>query len=214
MKKIENKKALIFDVDGTLWDSVHVITIAWGDAIKDHTDLPVNFDDEVLTRLFGNTMKDIFDTLYPEVPAEEFAKVEPYLYEYQYRYLIDYKNPLYEGMKETLKTLGEKYDLYVVTNANVGYVESVIKANGLQGYFKDWMCYGDTKQVKSFTIRALMDRCGIDPERAVYIGDTHMDEEASSAAGIDFIYCNYGMGKAKSPMAEISKPTELLELFF
>ena len=50
---------IIFDVDGTLWDSVEVVAESWNLAIKENSDLEPNLNREILQRLFGKTMDEI-----------------------------------------------------------------------------------------------------------------------------------------------------------
>ena len=46
---------IIFDVDGTLWDSVEVVAESWNLAIKENSDLEPNLNREILQGLFGKT---------------------------------------------------------------------------------------------------------------------------------------------------------------
>ena len=50
---------IIFDVDGTLWDSVEVVAESWNLAIKENSDLEPNLNREILQGLFGKTMDEI-----------------------------------------------------------------------------------------------------------------------------------------------------------
>ena len=52
-------KPIIFDVDGTLWDSTDVVAKSWNMAILDHTGTDPNYTGEQLSYLFGKTMKDV-----------------------------------------------------------------------------------------------------------------------------------------------------------
>ena len=49
---------IIFDVDGTLWDSVEVVAESWNLAIKENSDLEPNLNREILQELFGKTMDE------------------------------------------------------------------------------------------------------------------------------------------------------------
>lgn len=193
--------AIIFDIDGTLWDSREVVAIAWQAAVHDHTNLPADFDGESIGKHFGKPMKDIFRAIYPDLSDEELDNLTPYLYEYEHRYLRQMKPQPYEGVQKTLEVLAKKYDLYIVTNGQKGYTEAMLDATGLHAYFKGWLSYGDTFSSKDVTILKLMDKYDI--RHTCYVGDTMGDLEASAKAGIPFIYCAYGLGEVDEAECEI-----------
>ena len=56
---------IIFDVDGTLWDSVEVVAESWNLAIKENSDLEPNLNREILQRLFGKTMDEMLPEFFP-----------------------------------------------------------------------------------------------------------------------------------------------------
>lgn len=208
---LDNKfDAVIFDVDGTLWDARKVICMSWQAAIKENTKLPVDFDFISLGKLFGKTMDDIFYTLYPEITREELEKIVPLLYKYEHSYLRKYKPAPYEGTKETLEYLRSKYPLFVVTNAQKGYVEVLYEATGIGEYFTDHLCYGDTLQPKDFTMREIVRRHNL--SAPVYIGDTQGDAEACKKAGVPMIFAAYGLGSVENPWLRIESIGELKKI--
>ena len=56
--------SIIFDVDGTLWDSADSVAAAWNLAIKKFSSLDITLDREILGSVFGKTMTDIGDILH------------------------------------------------------------------------------------------------------------------------------------------------------
>ena len=56
---------IIFDVDGTLWDSVEVVAESWNLAIKENSDLEPNLNREILQGLFGKTMEKLLPEFFP-----------------------------------------------------------------------------------------------------------------------------------------------------
>ena len=62
---------IIFDVDGTLWDSTPVVEKAWNDALKDNGYGDISVTADQLKGLFGLPMPDIINAIMPGVPQEE-----------------------------------------------------------------------------------------------------------------------------------------------
>ena len=118
----------------------------------------------------------------------------------------------YPGVKETIAKLAEKHKLYIVSNSQCGYPELCMNKLGLQAYFQDHLCHGDTGLSKGKTIRVLMERNGIADDDVIYIGDTQGDYAATVEAGIPFIWCTFGFGTPDGYEAKIDSFEELLNL--
>ena len=106
-----------------------------------------------------------------------------------------------------LEILSKKYYLYIVSNCQKGYIEAFLHAHHLEKYFKDIEMSGRTGKDKGHNILLLMERNHI--QEAVYIGDTHGDQEASRFAGIPFIFASYGFGNVTHPDKVIKSFKEL-----
>lgn len=202
---------IIFDVDGTLWDVRKVVEKSWSDTITQETDWPIRFDDKSLGEMFGKTMDTIFFHFYPESTREEYERLTSIIYNVQSKNLVECAPPLYEGVEDMLKKLSEHYKLFIVTNAQRGYIDTIFKVHNIRKYFTDWMCFGDTGKPKDVTITKLMERNHL--ERAVYVGDTQGDADACAKAGIPIVYAQYGLGKVDKPWKSIERFTELGDIF-
>lgn len=82
---------------------------------------------------------------------------------------------------------------------------------GIRNLIRGTLCYGDTRVCKGETLKLLMARHEI--KSAVYIGDTQGDLEACETAGLPFVFCTYGLGKAERYDAAINSFPELLNIF-
>ena len=60
-------EGIIFDVDGTLWDSTEEVAYSWNQAIKEQTDMDRTLTAEQLKREFGKPLEEIMDDLFPEL---------------------------------------------------------------------------------------------------------------------------------------------------
>ena len=186
-------KSLIFDIDGTLWDSRAIVAKGYNDYLTEVGRPDLQVDAEYLKTLFGKTMTEIADIMLDSIPAPERYDVMQGCMDREDEFL--HEDPCdiaFPGVRETLEQLKGEYRLFIVSNAQCGYPELMMDKLGIRQHFEGWMCFGDTGLPKGDTIRILMERHGIGD--AVYIGDTQGDLEASRKAGIPFIFCTYGFG--------------------
>lgn len=201
---------IIFDVDGTLWDSTPVVEEAWNQAFDDYGIAHEKITADRLKGLFGLPMDDIIADLLPEATAEERAAIAPFCFKYEHEYLEKKAGVLYPELEETLCALSKKYKLFIVSNCQAGYIELFLKKTGFGPYITDHLCPGDTDLLKADNIKLIAERNGL--KNPVYVGDTGMDEKACEDAGVPFIFATYGFGKAKNPINTIDKPLDLVDI--
>lgn len=202
---------LIFDVDGTLWDSTPIVEKAWNQALLDAGIQGVKVSADQLKGLFGLPMKDIIDRVLPEESEEVKEKFMPLCFSYEHAYLEKEAGILYPKLKETLEVLSQTYPLFIVSNCQAGYIELFLRKTGFQNYFKDFTCPGDTGKLKAENIGIIAERNSL--SHPVYIGDTQMDADACKMAGVEMVYAAYGFGKAEKPDYTIHTLKDLLTLF-
>ena len=201
---------IIFDIDGTLWDSRKGVAESWNMALRDHTDYDITLDYEKLGKLFGKPMNEIFAAVFPDMSEERMNELIPVFYTYEHRYLAAHPPALYDGTEETLRRLAERYPLFIVTNAQKGYIECLFEATGIEKYFTDWLCYGDTGAQKDVTMRMLIEKNKL--KNPVYVGDTQGDLDACKMADVPMIYAAYGLGEVENPDVTINAVSELLRI--
>ena len=199
---------IIFDVDGTLWDSTDVVAIAYNLILEKYTDTRV--DGARLKQLFGKPMDVIFQSLIPDATEEERKDiVEQCLIAEEEQ--IEEKHPVpYDGVKEMLQILSEKYPLFIVSNCQCGYIEQFLRLTRNEKYITDTLCFGQTGTSKGQTILKLMEKNNL--KHPVYVGDTQGDADACKEAGIPFIFAEYGFGNVKEADGRIAMPMELIKL--
>ena len=204
-------ESLIFDIDGTLWDSRALVAEGYNIQLRREGLQHLCVDAETLRPLFGKVMTEIADVLFPDFPLPERYELMDRCMKTENDYLFANECRIgYPGVKETLAELAKRHRIFIVSNSQRGYPELCIEKLGLGDYVLGHMCFGDTGTSKGKTIRTLMARYGI--ENAVYIGDTQGDLEACREAGIPFIFCAYGLGQADSWDARIEKISDLLDM--
>ena len=206
-----NYESLIFDIDGTLWDSRALVAEGYNIQLKEEGLAHLCVTAEDLKPLFGKVMTAIADVVLATIPEDKRYDLMERCMETENQYLFD--NPCdigYPGVKETIAKLSEKHRLFIVSNSQCGYPELCISKLGLTPYITGHMCFGDTGTSKGKTIRTLMAKHGI--ESAVYIGDTQGDYEATVEADIPFIWCTFGFGEPDNYVAKVDAFEDLLNL--
>ena len=206
-----NYESLIFDIDGTLWDSRTLVAEGYNIQLKKEGLDHLCVDAETLRPLFGKVMTEIADVILASIdPSERYDLMERCM-DTENRYLFENECRIgYPKVRETLTELAKKHRLFIVSNSQCGYPELCIEKLGLTDCIEGHMCFGDTGTSKGKTIRTLIERHNIGS--CIYIGDTQGDLEACQEAGIPFIFCGYGLGQADSWDARIESIEELLEM--
>ncbi len=204
-------ESLIFDIDGTLWDSRALVAEGYNIQLKAEGLDHLCTDAETLRPLFGKVMTEIGDALFASVPQPERYALMERCMATENKYLEE--NPCHIGfpkVKETLETLVKKHRLFIVSNSQCGYPELCIEKLGLSHLFEGHLCFGDTGTCKGETIRRLMEKYGI--TSACYIGDTQGDLDATDMAGLPFVFCKFGFGQVTHYWKAIDAFEDLLKL--
>lgn len=203
--------SIIFDVDGTLWDSTDVVAKAWTDYLRQKEQIDLTITAGQLKTLFGKPLAEIATLVFPEYPENEQLRLIDGCCEAEHALLHITGAPLYEDLEKALQILSAQYPLYIVSNSQCGYIELFLEKTGFAKYFQGHLCNGDTGLDKGSNIRQIADQNGLkDP---VYVGDTIGDFEACRKAGVPFVLAEYGFGEVSEPDMRISKPMDLITLF-
>lgn len=206
-------EAILFDLDGTMWDSTQGVLKTWNEVVTKHPGCRSNLiTSKELGGCFGLPMTEIAKKLFPAMTADMQQQLITECCELENAYLSEHGGILYPQLERILKELKSSYKLFVVSNCQQGYIESFIKAHGLENYFDDIECWGNNFLPKGENNKLIMKRNNV--TRAVYVGDTSGDEESARVAGIPFIWAAYGFGRAVSPdyvLTEFSQLPKLME---
>ena len=211
---LKNKyDSIIFDLDGTLWNSSKPICEAWNIILDRHKEIvrePITIEE--LGQCMGLPMYDIAAKLFPDEKEEVRNALMDELCEFENGYLEKMGGVLFPGLEATLKELKTKYPLYIVSNCQDGYIEAFLQYSKLGEYFKDFTCPAYTGRLKGENIRIIMERNGL--SEAVYVGDTQGDANSCKEAEIPMIYAAYGFGEVEKADASIQSFDELLDMDF
>lgn len=203
--------SIIFDLDGTLWDSRKTVAAAWNAAIEQNSLLVEPLTLEDLKAMMGLQMQDIMKNLFPQYSESVRDELIKTCGDMECVYLNKSGGELYPQVEAVLGRLAERFPLYIVSNCQEGYIEAFLKFHQLEAYFLDFENPGRTGLSKGENIRLLMERNHL--KNPVYIGDTKGDKQAAEFAGIPFVFAAYGFGEVEAADFEIGSFEELLGLF-
>ena len=204
------KQGIIFDMDGTLWDSADGVAKSWTQVIQNEYKKDMAVTEQDIKRVMGKTMDVIGDIFFPELTSAEQKSLVGKCGDWENEYLRRNGGKLYPELENTLKKLKEQYHLYIVSNCQSGYIEAFLDYYNFGQYFEDIECYGNTGLSKADNISMVIQRNHLD--QSFYVGDTAMDAEAAADAGIPFVHAAYGFGQVNGAEAVIREFGELLQL--
>jgi len=200
------KTGILFDLDGTLWDSVPQVCAAFNRVFDRHPELHKHLTEEELRGYMGKQRMEVAAVMMPMAPPERWYDLMEELFAEQLPYLREHHAAPYPHLVQTLEALSRDYPLAIVSNCQTGYIETFLDTMGVGAYFADHEC-SDTGLTKGENIRLVMERNGID--RAFYLGDTQGDLNAADQAGIPFVHAAYGFGRVDRAVPAIQELSQL-----
>ena len=201
-----NIDGIIFDLDGTLWDSCRVVSESWGETLRQKYGIQDGPTPAQVKGIMGMTADEIADTLFSGY-GPRYREICLACIHGENDYIADHGGDVYPGVPAMLAALSGRFPLFIVSNCLDGYIECFLKSSGLSASFRDWACEGSTGLKKAGNIALIAARHGL--KAPVYIGDTVMDERSAREAGCTFLHAAYGFGSAESPDAAAASPSEL-----
>ncbi|MEL6682234.1 MAG: HAD-IA family hydrolase [Pseudomonadota bacterium] len=201
-------RLVIFDVDGTLVDSQVMIYDAFCFAYE-QAGLPVPDRAEALSYV-GMSLETIFPAMSPEQNAATHATLiqgyrDAYFHIRQTRG-SNATSPFFPGARQALDELhAQDWTLLgVATGKSTRGLDKLIEGHGLEGYFISRQTADDHPSKPSPSmINAILSDTGVDPNKAVMVGDTTFDMDMGRAAGVGTIGVSWGYHDAQTLQADI-----------
>lgn len=175
-------KAVIFDVDGVIIDSKRANGEFYARLL--HQAGYMDVSPEAIDACFHLPLIQSLERLTGRKDPEEIKRIwqlerDRGLYPKE---LLDYP----KSLMPTLTELRKKYKLAIVTSRIKEGVQIMYEATGTDGLFDVVISFDDYTHPKPSpeSLLIALQRLGIEPREAVYVGDSHVDVEAAQAAGI------------------------------
>ncbi len=189
------KQAIFFDLDGTLWDAIEQIATSWNQTME-RLNLKYRFTKEIILTHMGLTPEETGPIAFYNETFEESMKLFYECVHDEIVFLRKHPGKIYEFEKKVLSNLCKKYDLFIVSNADKGYIQNYLYGLKMDKYFIDFIQYGDTNLPKWQNILYMKEKHHID--EIIYVGDTIKDKIECEKANVKFIHARYGFGKIEN----------------
>ncbi len=202
--------SIIFDLDGTLWDSTSSVIDSWNQTISNYSEVKNKLTVDDMKSVMGLVIQDVALKFFPYLEEENRLTIVNHCCINECKHLEKNGAILYDKLEEILKNLTQKYKLFIVSNCQCGYIESFFESHKLNEYFIDYESSGRTGLNKGENIKLIIKRNNL--TNPIYVGDTDGDLKASRFAGIPFIYARYGFGEVKEYEYVIDSFEEIIKL--
>ena len=193
------KKLVVFDLDGTLADTIDDLGYAVNFALKENNlpELPL----EIYHTLVGNGMEDLVRRSMGERGSDDelYLRVRKNFDEYYDAHSGDNTVP-YEGIAELLSKLSQRGVLTaVLTNKAHRYVGEILEK--CFPHHKFALFYGQREGTKRKphpeALELMLSELGYEKEESLYIGDSEVDVKTALNAGVDLVAVTWGYRTAE-----------------
>lgn len=212
-----NARLIVFDVDGTLADSIgRIIEVMQVASVNCKVRRPSTSD---VRNVIGMTLRKAIAALMPEYSDE---KVDEVTEEYRRLYKeMEDRDPvrLYPSVISTLQTLKQQgFELAIATGKSRAGLERIYVNSGLRELIT---CAVSGDMVKSkpdpMMLQTILEHYGLKPEQALMVGDSNLDLRMATNAGVPSIGITWGVHprevlEKESPVAIIGDVCELPDL--
>jgi len=202
--------ALIFDMDGTLWDGVETYAQGFNDFFNSKKiNRKLTKDD--IKGYMGLEEEKFLEATIPEFSYGERKNAYKQIIEFQYKRIELDGGILYDGVKQGLSLLSKKYKLFIVSNCPEFTIDYFIKWAKIENMITDSLAHGKNYKPKHQNIQFLIEKYRL--KNSYYIGDTDSDSKQSSMVPLPFVFVDYGFGTTENYKLKFCSFTKLTDYF-
>ncbi len=186
-------KALIFDLDGTVADTIHAIREALNMMLRELDCPPISH--EHLLVYFNNSAKEYARNSLPEDRRDEkTVAIADRLFDEKYALTYTHTDKCYDGIPEALEELKNHYRLGMLSNKQDAFVEVMVKNLFRDGLFET--AHGvrpiyPAKPAPDAAIAMARD-LGAEPHECIFVGDSDVDVKTAKNAGMIALDVTWG----------------------
>lgn len=187
-------RTILFDLDGTLVDSLDDLTDAVNHTRRQFSEPPLT--SATVRTMIGKGAHNLISRALPDCRETDLSSALNIFLDYNAAHIAD-KSRLYPGVKELLETLGGNgFRLAIISNKNAEHSRMILDTLGIGGFF-EIIAGGDTfPEIKPSPLPLLrvIKQMGVAPDECIMVGDSINDIQAGNLAGISTVGCNWGYG--------------------
>ena len=192
------KLSLIFDMDGTLFQTDKILELSLDDAFdrlrtlnKWDKETPVDTYREIM----GVPLPEVWETLLPDHSVEDREETDAYFLERLIENIKSGKGALYPDVKEVFRYLKEKdCSIYIASNGLVDYLQAIVGHYGLDEWVTETFSIQQIESLnKSDLVRSIIEKYNI-TDGAV-VGDRLSDINAAKDNGLVSVGCNFDFAR-------------------
>jgi phosphoglycolate phosphatase len=200
--------AVIFDIDGTLWNATSSSAKGWNLGLEE-LGMSQRVTAAHIQSVSGYTFEQCVDILLPgeKVNHPELLSV---FNERETGVLATEGGVFYDGVIKGIIYLAQDYKIFLVSNCAEWYINLFLKFSQLGPVLSGVDFYGMSDQPKDEMLKRMIHDYSL--KNPLYVGDTAIDEKAAASAGIAFIHASWGFGNPVGSPRSASSFNELLNL--
>ena len=206
---LQNVDALIFDMDGTLWNATDSYAEIWNETCA-RFGIKTSFVGTDLMQFMGMGIEEIVGHLLSADAVFDKPKFMSTLYSLEDKMMPTLGGVLFPGVKNGLETLSKRFRLFMLSNCSERGLVNFTAFTGTAHLFEGLLSQGERNVPKNENLSHMIDRYSL--ACPVYVGDTQADCDQAHLAGVPFFYAAYGFGQCTDADWQASSFDEMVEI--
>lgn len=204
---------LIFDLDGTLWNTEKSYYYAFNKFVQNNPAIATQMNIDVVAKLKSITMDKMAPLLFPLESDEQryLNMLECLKYSCEFLKIQEVDSKIVNDVIH----LSKEYNLYIVSNCPFEYIDIFFEKTNLRSYFKDVVALGGFTVNNDFdkanNLNNLVSKHNLKKEETFFVGDSNLDLLASQVAKLKFIHLTEHMDIVSTVQTKI-RNQQILDL--